>query len=73
MTTVQTAQPDTEPAPAKIAYSIKEACQRVGIGRSSAYAEIKAGRLKIVKCGRRTLIRVADLDAWLANLTSASS
>ena len=70
-----TNQPNAEPVPAKLAYSIKEFCQRVGIGRSSAYVEIKARRLKIVKCGRRTLIRAADLDAWLANLsqTHASS
>lgn len=64
---------NVEPTPAKMAYSIKEFCQLVGVGRSSAYVEIKAGRLKIVKCNRRTLIRVADLNAWLANLTSASS
>ena len=33
----------------KIALSIPEFCASVGLGRSRAYEEIKAGRLKVLK------------------------
>ncbi len=66
MTTLQ----NVEPSLAKRAYSISEACQRVGIGRTRLYGEIKEGRLRVRKCGRRTIIRVEDLDAWLDSLDS---
>lgn len=29
------------------------------------FAEIKAGRLKAVKLGRRTIVAAADLEDWL--------
>jgi hypothetical protein len=35
---------------------------------TSAYAEIKAGRLIARKCGNRTLIAKADERAWLNSL-----
>ena len=63
-----TNQPYVEPAPAKRAFSIPEVCQISSIGRTRLYGEIKEGRLRAVKCGRRTLIRAADLNDWLANL-----
>ena len=43
----------TDGAVRKLAFSIPEFCAAVGIGRSRAYEEIKAGRLRILKCGRR--------------------
>jgi excisionase family DNA binding protein len=48
-----------------IAYSISEACAAARIGRTSLYQEIKAGRLRAIKRGRRTLILPADLHRWL--------
>ena len=47
------------------AISIKAFCERNHIGMTSAYAEIKAGRLIARKCGTRTLIAKADERAWL--------
>ena len=35
------------------------------IGRTRAYAEIAAGRLKTMKFGRNTRIARTDADAWL--------
>jgi hypothetical protein len=32
------------------------------------YEEIRAGRLKARKCGRRTVVLAADLREWLASL-----
>jgi hypothetical protein len=48
------------------AFSIDEFCRRYGIGRQLAYDEIKAGRLKVIKRGRRTLVRRVDAAEWLA-------
>lgn len=46
------------------AYSIDRFCRRYDIGRSKAYEEIRAGRLKIRKVGTRTLIAHDDATAW---------
>ncbi len=56
----------------KLALSIPEFCRVAGIGRSRAYEEIRAGRLRIVKCGRRTLIPADALQQWLEALEAAS-
>ena len=50
------------------AFSIREFCRRYGIGRTSAYQEIAACRLRAVKVGRRTLITQDAAEAWLAML-----
>jgi excisionase family DNA binding protein len=51
-----------------LAYSIKTASQKADVGRSKIYEEIKAGRLRAVKLGARTLIKHNDLVAWLETL-----
>lgn len=51
-----------------LSYSIEGFCEATGVGRSAAYYEIKAGRLKVVKFGRRTLIRRVDAESWLNRL-----
>lgn len=48
------------------ALSVNEFCAAYGIGRTLAYSEIKAGELKPVKIGRRTLIPVNVAADWLA-------
>ena len=50
------------------AMSIEEFCDRYRIGRTTAYAEIKEGRLRARKCGRRTIITDDDGDEWLQHL-----
>lgn len=50
------------------AFSVIEFCRRYSIGRTNAYQEIAAGRLRAVKVGRRTLITVDAAEAWLASL-----
>jgi excisionase family DNA binding protein len=51
-----------------LAYSIAEACAAASIGRSALYEEIKSGRLRAVKNGRRTLITADSLRSWVENL-----
>lgn len=50
------------------AYDILTFCGLYGIGRTLAYREIKEGRLKIVKVGRRTLITAEAAQQWLKQL-----
>ena len=40
----------------KRAFSIDQFCSRYGVGRTTAYEEIKAKRLQVVKAGKRTLV-----------------
>lgn len=47
------------------AYTVNEFCAAHGIGRTTFYAELKAGRIRVVKCGRKTLVPKTENDAWL--------
>ena len=55
-------------APAKLAYSVPEFLAAVPIGRTKLYEELKAGRLRAVKVGKRTLIPITEAERWLATL-----
>jgi excisionase family DNA binding protein len=57
----------------KRAYSIADFCSRYGVGRTTTYEEIKAGRLRIVKAGRRTLVTADAAESWLKNLPAAKA
>ena len=46
------------------AFSIPEIIARNGIGRDKIYEEIRAGRLRARKLGKRTLILDSDEQAW---------
>lgn len=54
--------------PSKLAYAIPELAAAVGVGRTKIYEEIKAGRLRVTKCGGRTIITASQAQAWLASL-----
>lgn len=51
------------------AYDILTFCKLFSIGRTLAYREIKEGRLKIVKVGRRTLITATAAQQWLEQVS----
>ena len=55
----------------KRAFSIAAFCENYGIGRTSAYEEIAAGRLRVVKAGKRTLVPADAAEAWLKNLPNS--
>lgn len=46
------------------AMSVETFARRNGIGRVKAYAEIKYGRLKVMKVGRRTLVSQEAAAEW---------
>jgi excisionase family DNA binding protein len=50
------------------ALSIRQAVELSGIGRSTVYTEIAAGRLTARKLGRRTVILRDDFECWLEAL-----
>ena len=50
------------------ALSIAKLCAYASVGRTTVFAEIKAGRLIAHKLGRSTIIFVEDADAWLQSL-----
>jgi hypothetical protein len=50
------------------AMSLRDFCKKYGVGRTKTYGEIKAGRLKARKAGRRTIITDDDAEEWLSNL-----
>ncbi len=50
----------------KLSYSIAEAAHAAGIGRSTLYRAIGSGELRSLKIGKRRLIPVDALEAWLA-------
>ncbi len=53
-----------------LALSIPDAVKVSGMSRSSIYEAMKRGELAALKAGRRTLIPVAALEAYLASLPS---
>ncbi len=52
----------------QIALTILDAVRLSGIGQSSLYESIAAGRLPARKLGRRTVIMTDDPRAWLDGL-----
>lgn len=53
------------------AMSVDEFCERYNVGRTTAYGEIKAQRLRARKCGKRTIITEDDAEDWLGGLPAA--
>jgi len=56
----------------RAALRVSEACSALAISRSKLYLELAAGRLRAVKCGRRTLIPATEIKAWLDSLPAQS-
>lgn len=57
----------------RAAYSTREASIVTGIGRTKLYEEISAGRLRVVKVGRRTLVPAKAIADWLSNLEAIAT
>jgi hypothetical protein len=50
------------------AMTIAEFCAWARIGRTMAYAEVKAGRLQLRKAGAKSLVTREAAEAWLRSL-----
>jgi excisionase family DNA binding protein len=51
-----------------LSVTIPEAVKATGLSRSALYEALRRGDLPARKAGRRTIIAVADLEMYLANL-----
>jgi hypothetical protein len=56
----------------KLAYSINETLAVVPFSRAYIYQQIAAGRLKVRKSGRRTIVMADDLRQWLDSLETVN-
>lgn len=57
----------------KTAYTVNELMHEIGIGRSKLYAEIKAGRLRPRKIGKRTIFLAKDVEDYLESLPASDA
>ena len=57
---------DRETPLPRLAVSIPKACAAIGLGRTAFYALVKAGQIRVVKLGRRTLVPMEELAKLLA-------
>ncbi|MFZ5731437.1 MAG: helix-turn-helix domain-containing protein [Pseudomonadota bacterium] len=57
----------------KGAMSVNDFAIWAGIGRTTAWKEIRDGHLRAVKVSARTIIRFADAETWLASRPSLST
>jgi len=54
-----------------LAFSVKEACKRLSLGRTTFYRLLKSGEITAHKCGRRTIVLWDELERELKSLPSA--
>jgi len=52
----------------KGAFAVREFCDHYGICRDTFYSEVKRGRLRALKVGKRTLVLKADAESWAKSL-----
>lgn len=56
---------------AKLLLSAEEAADRLGVGRTTIFELLAAGELQSIKIGRRRLIPVAALAAFVERMSTA--
>ncbi len=69
----QKAKEQTTASIARKAFDILEFCEAYRVGRSTAYEEIRAGRLKIFKVGKLTRISIEAAENWRRQREEAST
>jgi hypothetical protein len=55
------------------AFSVRQFCEMHAIGRTTFYEEVKYGRLRIRKLGKRTLVLREEAERWVSALPSPES
>ena len=53
------------PTDEKLAYDTDQLREKAGVGKTTIFAEMQAGRLKARRLGRKLLFRYDDVMAWL--------
>jgi len=57
--------PVAQPIIPKFAYTLEEAAEALHIGRTLSYAMAADGRLRVVRLGRKILVPVTEVQAFL--------
>ncbi|WP_223267816.1 helix-turn-helix domain-containing protein [Streptosporangium nondiastaticum] len=60
-------------APRRRLHSVEAAAEILGIGRSTTYEEIRLGRLRTVRRGRRRLVPAEYIDDYVELLKAETS
>jgi excisionase family DNA binding protein len=60
-------------SPNQLAYGIEDASRLLGLGRSTTFAEISAGRLKSFRVGKRRLVPASALSEYVADRMAEGS
>jgi len=55
----------------RLSVSVAEAAETLGLSKATVWDEIKKGRLKVARVGRRVLVPVSSMRAWLAAAMSS--
>lgn len=55
------------------AMSVDDFCAWASIGRAKFYREVGAGRIKLRKIGRKSIVTMSDAQAWLSALPVVGS
>jgi hypothetical protein len=62
----------SEPWSDRVNWRVGDFCRAHGIGRTLFYNEVKLGEIKPIKIGKRTLVPVAEANAWQERKAQAS-
>lgn len=54
----------------RVAYGVDEACSALSLGRTALFDLMRTGQISSVKVGRRRLIPVAAVDAFIQRLVA---
>jgi excisionase family DNA binding protein len=55
----------------KLNYSVSEACEALGIGRTTLYFLIKQRELEVCRIGRRTLVPVRSIERFVTERSTS--
>ena len=53
------------PTPAPLLVGVREAAKMLNLGRDHMYSLVRAGEVRSIAVGRRRLVPVVDLAAWV--------
>lgn len=52
----------------KLVYSVQEAAEQLGVGRTTVFELIRTGKLASIKIGQRRLVTRADVESFVERL-----
>lgn len=64
---------ERRPLPERVLLTVKEAAERLGVGRTTAYALVASGELESVRIGNLRRIHVDAVHAYAARLVANNS